>query len=115
MSRVIILVWLVCLSIACSRKPASQTTTSGQSPSPAVETYPNLMARAKELDDALGHKDYAKVVDLTYPNLIDYSGGREQLLAGMTREMKAMEAEGVQLLSSTSSAPSQFFHDSTGI
>jgi hypothetical protein len=33
----------------------------------------------------------------------------------MTREMKAMEAEGVQLLSSTSSAPSQFFHDSTGI
>jgi hypothetical protein len=117
MSRLIIVVWLLCLSITigCSRKPASQTTTTGQSPSPAVESYPNLMARANELDDALGRKDYAKVVDLTYPNLVDYSGGREKLLAGMTREMKTMESEGVELLSSTSSAPTQFFHDATGI
>jgi hypothetical protein len=60
-------------------------------------------------------KDYARVIDLTYPKLVELGGGREKLLAAMTKEMKAMEVEGVEIISSTSSAPSQFVHDATGI
>ena len=103
----------ILVSVGCNSAPKPQ----GQGPaqSPTGENYPMLTTRAKELEEALGRKDYAKVIDLTYPPLVEFGGGREKLLAGMTREMKTMEVEGVELLSSTSAAPSQFFHDASGI
>jgi hypothetical protein len=52
---------------------------------------------------------------LTYPKLVEYAGGREKLLAAMTNELKTMEAEGVEIISSTSSAPSQFVHEANAI
>lgn len=96
---------------ACKNTPQRQT----QAPGSSGENYPNLTARANELSDALEHKDYAKVVDLTYPKVIEYAGGREKLLTAMTNELKTMEAEGVQIISSKSSAPSQYVHDAGGI
>jgi len=94
----------------CKRASSKQGVGSGTS-----ENYPTLTARAKELEQALGAKDYGKVVDLTYPKLVEYAGGREKLLAAMTKELKTMEAEGVEIVSSTSAAPSQFVHDASGI
>ena len=94
---------------------ACKSAPRGQTQAPSGENYPNLTARANELSDALEHKDYAKVVDLTYPKVIEYAGGREKLLTAMTNELKTMEAEGVQIISSKPSAPSQFVHDSGGI
>lgn len=96
---------------ACKSSPQGQ----GQAATPSVENYPNLTARANELSDAIERKDYAKVVDLTYPRVIEYAGGREKLLTAMTNELKTMEGEGVQIISSKSSAPSQFVHDAGGI
>jgi len=95
---------------ACKSGPQRQTQAA-----PSGENYPNLTARASELSEALEHKDYAKVVDMTYPKVIEYAGGREKLLTAMTTELKTMEAEGVQIISSKSSAPSQFLHDAGGI
>ena len=99
------------LSIACTRAPQPQKASS-----PTVaESYPNLTARARELETALGNKDYAKVIDLTYPKVVEIGGGREKLLAQMTDEMKSWEAGGVELISSTASSPSQFVSDASGI
>jgi len=100
----------VVFAAGCKRASTAPGVGPGKS-----ETYPTLTARAKELEDALGHKDYAKVVDLTYPKLIEYAGGREKLLAAMTKELKTMEAEGVEIVSSTASPPSQFVHEGNGI
>ena len=104
---------MVLIAIGCQSAPPPRGQVP--TPSPTGENYPTLTARAKELEEALARKDYAKVIDLTYPPLVALGGGREKLLATMTREMKSMEAEGVELLSSTSFAPAQFFHDATGI
>jgi len=101
----------ILFSVGCKSAPPPQ----GQAPSPSGEDYPNLTARAKELEDALQRKDYAKVIDLTYPKIIEYAGGREKLLAAMTNELKTMEAEGVEIVSSSSSAPSQFVHEANSI
>ena len=100
------------LSLACRSAPPKG---SGPGTASSGENYPNLTVRAKELEDALSRKDYGKVVDLTYPKLVEYAGGREKLLTAMTNELKTMEAEGVEIISSTSSAPSQFVHEANGI
>src|SRR5262245_14496325 len=55
------------ISAACKSAPRGQTQA------PPGENYPNLTARANELSDALERKDYAKVVDLTYPKVIEYA------------------------------------------
>src|SRR5215813_14593094 len=93
---------LVLLACKSAPKPATASTTA--------DNYPKLTVRAKELADALGRKDYEKVVDLTYPKVIEIGGGRDKLLAAMTTELKSMETEGVEIISSTPSSPSQFYH-----
>jgi hypothetical protein len=103
------------LSVGCARAPKPQAQAPPATPPAASESYPNLTARAKELETALASKNYAKVIDLTYPKVVEVGGGREKLLAAMTNEMKTMEAEGVELLSSTAASPSQFVSDASGI
>lgn len=101
------------LFAGCKRAP--QPTAQSSSPTATVESYPNLTARAQELTEALGRKDYEKVIDLTYPKVVEVGGGREKLLAAMTEEVKSMESEGVEIISSNASAPTQIVHDTGGI
>jgi hypothetical protein len=103
----------VLMFTGCNRAP--QRTAQSSSPIATAESYPNLTARAQELTEALGRKDYAKVIDLTYPKVVEVGGGREKLLAAMTDEVKSMESEGVEIISSNASAPTQIVHDTDGI
>ena len=103
----------ILILVGCNSTPPP--ARQAPSPSPSAESYPNLTARAKELEDAIGRKDYKKVVELTYPKLVDLLGGREKMLADMTTQMKSMETEGVELLSSVASPPTQFVQDANGI
>src|SRR5262252_1873364 len=107
--QVFLLALSLLVSLACKSAPKPLTASS------AAENDPNLAVRAKELGDALGRKDYEKVVDLTYSKVIEIGGGREKLLAAMTSELKSMQAEGVEIISSNPSSPTQFYHDGTGI
>jgi|SRR5215831_2996778 len=113
----LVLVVSVMLMVAgCKSAPPRRPQTPPPPPAAtAVEGYPNLTLRAKELETALASKDYAKVIDLTYPKVVEVGGGREKLLAEMTREMQSMNAQHVELLSATCAAPSQFVSDATGI
>jgi len=121
------LIPLAPLAIACSRRPetpnkpaVAQSPVAGQSPaaaqSPAVqsseqaESYPTLVAQAQEVNDAFRRRDFARMADLTYPKVIEAAGGRDRMVESLTKEMKAMEAEGVFVLSSTAGAPTQIVH-----
>lgn len=93
-------------------KPAAQASPPKVS---ATGTYPNLTARAQELEDAVARKDAARMIDLTYPKLIEFVGGREKMLAETTKQFQAFDAERVQILSSSCEAPSQFVTDASVI
>ena len=108
------MVLLVMTLAGCKSAPPRQVQAV-PSPVSANQNYPNLTAQTKQLEDAFSRKDYAKVIDLTYPKMVEYAGGREKMLAETTSEVQSMEAEGVQILSSTYASPSQFVSDSTGI
>ena len=116
-------IWLSLL-IACNSKPAPANEPAAQSPmaapaaaqSPAVqssgqpENYPNLVAQAQEVNDAFRRRDFSRMVDLTYPKVIEAAGGRDKMVAALAKGMKEMEAEGVVVLSSTAGAPTQIVH-----
>jgi hypothetical protein len=84
-------------------------------PSAAAENYPSLTARTKELCDAFTNKDYLKVLELTYPKVVETAGGRDKMLAIMKDEIKGMETEGVVLLSTTPGPPINFVHEAGSI
>lgn len=100
---------------SCKSAPPRQAEAVPSPVSSAVQSYPNLTAQTKQLEDAFSRKDYARVIDLTYPKMVEYAGGREKMLAETTSEIQSMEAEGVHILSSTYASPSQFVRDATGI
>jgi hypothetical protein len=117
------LILLLC-TIACSKKgpqpnPTAVTTQSPateqaptlqQTPTATVENYPALVAQAQEVNDAFRRRDFARMVDLTYPKVIAAAGGRDKMIAALAKGLKEMEAEGVVVLSSTAAAPKQIVH-----
>ena len=109
-----LVLFLILVSAGCKSAPPRQAQAL-PSPPGTIGSYPNLTAQAKELEDALGRKDYGKVIDLTYPKVIEFAGGREKMLAETTREVQSMEAEGVEIISSNCGTPSQFMSDAGGI
>jgi hypothetical protein len=117
---------LLLLSIGCSRKEPQtrEPAIAIQSPagpaasvSPATtsESYAKLGAQAQEVNDALRRRDFARMVDLTYPKVIESAGGRDKMIASLAKGMKDMESEGVSVLSSTAGAPTQIVHVSQWI
>lgn len=102
-------------AIACNSAPQPQTPGANASPSAAAENYPALTARTKEICDAFTNKDYLKVLELTYPKVIETGGGREKMAATMKDQIKGMETEGVVLLVTTPGSPTQFVHDAGSI
>ena len=96
------------LTVACSKKDTPRT----QPASPAsAENYPSLTTGTKEITDAFTNKNYQKVLELTYPKVIETGGGREKMMATMQKEINAMESEGVAMLSTTPGSPTNFVHD----
>ncbi len=73
------------------------------------------MAQAQEVNDAFRRRDFARMTDLTYPKVIESAGGRDKMVAALTKGIKEMEAEGVVVLSSTAGAPTQIIHLSGSI
>ena len=101
---------LLSLTIACGQKEPPKTPVATQSPVASVENYPTLVAQAQEVNDAFRRRDFARMLDLTYPKVIEAAGGRDKMIASLAKGMKEMEAEGVTVLSSTAEAPTQIVH-----
>lgn len=113
---------------ACSQQPATvnqpvvaqspmaeQSPAPGQTPAATLEKYPALIARAQEVNDAFGRRDFARMVDLTYPKLVEAAGGRDKMISGLASGVKEMEAEGVTVLSSMTGPPRQIIEISGSI
>ena len=116
LARCLISVVLLAFTIACGQR-APQTTSAVPTPvsSPTAENYPALTVKTKEICDAFTNKDYLKVLELTYPRVIEIGGGREKMVTTMKNEIKEMEATGVVFLSTTPGAPTRFVHDAGSI
>ena len=103
----------VSLTVACSGR-GGPVDIGLQPPTELAKKYPNLAIQARELNEAFSKKDYARFADLIHQKVIEMAGGREQMIAEMTKELKEMEAEGVVILSSTAGEPTQFIRDEPG-
>src|SRR2546423_11734141 len=103
------------ISIGCHRSPQRETQSVTASSSVTPENYPSLAARTKEITDAFTNKDYQKVLDLTFPKVIEAGGGRDKMMVTMQKEIKGMETEGVVMLSTTAASPTNFVHDAGSI
>jgi predicted small lipoprotein YifL len=115
MRSVLLLAALIFVSLTIGCRGSKGPVYIGvEPPSESAKRYPNLAIQARELNEAFGKKDYARFVDLIHPKVIEMAGGREQMIAEMTKELKEMEAEGVVILSSTSGEPTQFIRDESG-
>ncbi len=113
---------LLLLTIACVHKetpkapaattqsPATAQSAAGEQPATQSENYPALVAQAHEVNDALRRRDFARMVDMTYPKIVEAAGGRDKMIAALAKGLKEMEAEGVVVLSSTAAAPTQVVH-----
>jgi hypothetical protein len=73
------------------------------------------LAQAQEVNDAFRRRDFARMVDLTYPKVIEAAGGRDKMIAALAKGMRDMESEGVSVLSSTAGTPTQIVHASEWI
>jgi hypothetical protein len=104
------------LTIACGGKePNRNLGVATQSPAATVENYPALVTQAQEVNDAFRRRDFARMIDLTYPKAIEVAGGREKMIELLAKGMKEMEAEGVVVLSSSAAAPTQIVRASGSI
>jgi hypothetical protein len=109
---------LLLLSIGCSKKEppttqpalATQSPATGQSPAATVENYAALVAQAQEVNDAFRRRDFARMVDMTYPKVVEAAGGRDKMISALAKGLKEMETEGVVVLASTAAAPTQIVH-----
>jgi hypothetical protein len=93
---------------------AQQPPQTRSSPRTAVtvgsmfSSYPKLEAQAKEISDAFVRKDFQRLMELTYPKLIQMAGGKGKFMKGVAEETKQQEAQGFKILSSTPTDVIQF-------
>jgi hypothetical protein len=74
---------VVLLLAGCNDKPAD----------PAVARQ-SAKAGVQELNDALIKEDFGKVVDLTYPKLVEKMGGRDKMIATLKAGTAQMKSTG---------------------
>ena len=58
-----------------------------------------IKAEAESSSRAFMSGDYGKVIDLTYPKVIELGGGREKVLGAMEAELKEMRDLGMKIVS----------------
>lgn len=77
---------------------------------PSAELDP---VAVKKLADAMGEAtlkgEYARVVDYTYPPLVEKMGGREKLIAFLQTEMKKLKDQRIEIRSFKTGALSEFY------
>jgi hypothetical protein len=67
--------------------------------------------KAQEVGEALKKEDYAKVVDLTYPKIVEMMGGREKMIEALTDGMKQLKEKGFSFRSVEVGEPAEFVEE----
>ncbi len=91
---------LAIFQVACGQTHTGKSESSSSNQTETKkEEYPNLKIQANEVGKATLNKDYEKVLDYTHPKVLEMSGGREKMLAGMKQNPEQVMPEGFELLS----------------
>jgi hypothetical protein len=67
-----------------------------------------VVKKAVEIGEAIKKEDYAKVIDLTYPKVIELMGGREKMIATLETGMKQLKEQGFAFRSLEVGEPGEF-------
>jgi hypothetical protein len=97
-----VLIALLALQFGCGRQNPGPAGTAGSS---AGSQYKNLKIQADQFNQASLTGDDDKLVDLTYPKLIELMGGREEFLANADTIRAEMESQQLRVLSATAEEP----------
>lgn len=84
------------------------TLVAAQQSSPPTAQTPEaaaIKAEAENCSRAFTSGDFGKLIDLTYPKLIELSGGREKALAEVEGQMKELRDSGMKIISMTLGEP----------
>jgi hypothetical protein len=92
---------LLVFQFGCGR---SNNPATGSSSS-AEKRYPSLKTQADQFNQASLTADDDKLVELTYPKLIELVGGREEFLANADAIRSEMESQQLRVLSATAEDP----------
>ncbi len=66
-----------------------------------------IKARAEESLNAFSNGDYQKLVDSSYPKLVDLMGGKAKMASAVERQMKEMKGQGIEIVSTTVDVPKE--------
>lgn len=77
-------------------------TTHGEEPRSAV-----AKKQAREIGEAIKAEDYAKIIDLTYPKVIEIMGGREKMIDALKDGMRELKEKGFRFRSLEVSEPGE--------
>jgi hypothetical protein len=97
---------LLLLQFGCGRQ---NTTSTGGSTSSSEKRFPNLTVQADQFNQASLTADDDRLVELTYPKLIELMGGREEFLANADAIRAEMESQQLRVLSATAEDPRDIF------
>jgi hypothetical protein len=93
---------LLLVQITSGQKQPTKTAPKTQNPTrTAKPAYPNLKIQADELGRATVSGDFAKVADLTHPEVVAKFGGKEKMAAVLKNDAAQMKAEGFELTAMT--------------
>jgi len=85
---------------ACKPKPLAKQ-----------EMLERVKEQATEMGTALVHKEYGKVVDFSYPELVKKAGGKNKMVEAMEKGIKTTEMAGTFVLGVTLGEPSDIIKE----
>jgi hypothetical protein len=99
--KICLVVGLILLSsISCTQTRREEIKVEG------VKTE-EIKARAEESLNSFLSGDYQKLVDSTYPKLVELMGGRARMASLVEQQMKEMKGQGVEVISISADVPKE--------
>ncbi len=89
----------VMTSVGCAQtKPPNATPTKPVADEKPKSDYPSLKTQAEEVGKVTIDGNFEKLVDLTYPVIVQKFGGKEKMAAFLSKDSQQMKADGISLL-----------------
>lgn len=89
---------LLIVQIACGQKQSTENV-----PNPQIQIssekaeYPNLKIQAEEVGEATINQNFEKLVDFTYPKVVEKFGGKDKMIAFLKTDSAQMKAGGFEI------------------
>ena len=104
------LIVLVCVVATGCGRASSQKNSNQPVRTQASEAVRNqrIKEQAQEIADAMVRRDYPRLLDRTYPRVLELMGGRDVALAAIEREAKQFQTKDTGLVGVTVGEPREF-------